>query len=48
MKFVRWGPVGDSSAFVQVMAWGRTGYKPLAEPMMTQFTDAYMVLRYVS
>ena len=25
------------------MAWRRTGDKPLPEPMMTQFTDAYTV-----
>ena len=24
------------------MAWRRTGYKPLSEPMLTQITDAYM------
>ena len=24
------------------MAWRRTGNKPLSEPMMTQFNDAYM------
>ena len=27
---------------VQIMAWCRTGDKPLSEPMMTQFNDAYM------
>ena len=27
---------------VQIMAWRRTGDKPLSEPMMTQFNDAYM------
>ena len=26
----------------QVMAWCRTGDKPLAEPIMTQFIEAYM------
>ena len=24
------------------MAWHQTGAKPLPEPMMTQFTEAYM------
>ena len=27
---------------VQVMAWRQTGDKPLPEPMLTQFIDAYM------
>ena len=26
----------------QVMAWRQIGDKPLPEPMLTQFTDAYM------
>ena len=25
------------------MAWRQTGDKPLPEPMMTRFTDAYML-----
>ena len=29
-------------ALVQVIARHRTGDKPLSEPMMVQFTDAYM------
>ena len=29
---------------VQVMAWRRTGNKPLSGPMMTQFIDEYMRL----
>ena len=32
----------SKSLLVQVMAWCRQGNKPLPEPMMTQFTDAYM------
>ena len=27
---------------VQVMAWRRTGNEPLYEPILAQFTDAYM------
>ena len=27
---------------VQIMVWRRRGDKPLSEPMMTQFNDAYM------
>ena len=34
----------NKSAFVQVMAWRQTGDKSLLEPMLTQFTDAYMRL----
>ena len=41
-KFVPKGPIDNKSALVQVMAWRRTGDKPLPEPMLTQFTDAYM------
>ena len=32
----------SKSALVQVMAWHRTGEKPLPESMLTQFTDAYI------
>ena len=43
LKFVpQGGPTYKKSALVQVMAWRRTGVKPLPEPMLTQFTDAYM------
>ena len=43
LKFVPNGPIDNKSALVQVMAWRRTGDKPLPEPMMTQFIDAYML-----
>ena len=42
LKFVPKGPIDNKSALVQVMAWCRTGNKLLPEPMMSQFTDAYM------
>ena len=42
LKFVPKGPIDNKRATVQVMAWRRTGGKPLPEPMLTQFTDAYM------
>ena len=42
MKFVTKGPSDNKTALVQVMAWRRTGDKPLPEPMPAQFTDAYM------
>ena len=36
------GPIGNKSELVQVLAWCQTGNKPLAETMMTLFTDAFM------
>ena len=42
LQFVPRGPIDNKSALVQVMAWRRTGDKPLSEPMLTSFTDAYM------
>ena len=42
LKFIPRGPSDNNSALVQVMAWRRTGDKLLSEPMLTQFTDAYM------
>ena len=42
LKIVPKGPIEHKSALVQVMAWRRTGNKPLPEPMMTQFGDAFM------
>ena len=42
LKFVPKGPIDNESALVQVMAWCRTGDKPLPEAIMTQFTNAYM------
>ena len=42
LKFVPSSPVHNKPALAQVMAWLRTGDKPLPEPMLAQFTDAYM------
>ena len=42
LKYVPSCPIEHKPALVQVMAWCRTGDKPLPGPMMTQFTDAYM------
>ena len=42
LKYVPRSPIDNKSALVQVMAWCQTGDKPLPEPMMTQFIDAYM------
>ena len=42
LKFVPKILIDNKSALIQVMAWRREGDKPLPEPMMTQFIDAYM------
>ena len=43
LKFVPRSPIDNNPALVEVMAWRWTGDKPLHEPMMTQFTDAYVL-----
>ena len=48
LKFVPRSPFDNKSALVQVMAWRRTGDKPLPESMLTQFTDTYMTTYSVS
>ena len=42
LKFVPKGRVDNNPALVKIMTWCRIGDKPLSEPMLTQFTDAYM------
>ena len=42
LKFISKGPMDYKSALAEVMAWRRTGMKPLPEPMLIQFIDAYM------
>ena len=42
LKFVPKGPINIFPALVQIMAWRRTGDKPLSESMMTQFNNTYM------
>ena len=42
LKFVPKGQVSSIPPLVQIMTWSRKGDKPLSEPMLTQFTDAYM------
>ena len=41
LKYITWGPIDNMSALVQITAWRRPGDKPLSEPLLTQFTDAY-------
>ena len=42
LKFVPKGSIDNKSVLVQVKAWRWTSDKPLPEPMLAQFTDAYM------
>ena len=42
LKFVLRSSIDNKPALVQVMAWRRTGDKPLPEPMWIQFIDASM------
>ena len=42
LKFVARSPIDNKPALVQVMAWRWIGDKPLSEPMLSRFTDAYM------
>ena len=45
LKFVPSSLIDNKSALVHAMACRRTGDKPLPEPMMIHFTDAYVVTR---
>ena len=42
LNIVPRSPIDNKPALVQVMAWRRTGDKPLPEPMLAQFPDVYM------
>ena len=42
LKFATEIPYDNNSALVQVIAWCRTGNRPLTEPMMADFVNAYM------
>ena len=35
-------PINNILTLLQIMAWRRSDDKPVSEPMLTQFTDAYM------
>ena len=41
-EFVPKGSIDNSPALVPIMALRRIGDKPLSEPMLTRFTDAYL------
>ena len=40
--FVSNGPIDNKWVLVQILAWRRTGDKPVSEPILIQFTAAYM------
>ena len=42
LKFVLKGPIDNNPALVKIMTWRRLGDKPLSEPTLTRFTDAYL------
>ena len=42
LKFIPKGPIDNNTALVQMMAWHRTGDKPLSESVMVMVGDAYM------
>ena len=42
LKFLSKGLIDNNPALVLVMAWRNIGDKPLSEPMLIRFTDAYM------
>ena len=43
LKFVPSSAIDNKPALVQVVAWCRTGDKPLHEPMLTHIIDAHML-----
>ena len=42
LNYVPYGLIDNMAALVHIMAWRRPGDKPLSEPMMGKFGDAYM------
>ena len=42
LEFIHEGLIDKKSTLVQVMAWRRTGAKPLPEPRMTWFNNVFM------
>ena len=42
LKYVPRFLIDNMSTLVQIMGWRRPGNKPLSEPMLAQFPDAYM------
>ena len=45
LRFVPKGPINNNPALVQIMAWHRSGDKPLSEPMMVSLLTHICVTR---
>ena len=45
LKFVPKGPINNNPALVQIMAWRRSGDKPLSEPLMVSLLTHMCVTR---
>ena len=45
LKFVPKGPINNNPALVQIMAWHRSGNKPLSEPMIVNLLTQICVTR---
>ena len=45
LKFVPKGPINNIPALVQIMAWRRSGAKPLSEPMMVSWLTHICITR---
>ena len=45
LKFVPKGPINNNPTLVQIMAWRRSGDKPLSEPMMVSLLTHICVTR---
>ena len=45
LKYVRKGPIDNNPTLVQIMAWRRSGDKPLSEPMMISLSTHICVTR---
>ena len=45
LKFVPKGPINNIPALVQIMAWRRSGDKPLSEPMVVRLSTHICVTR---
>ena len=44
LKVVPRSQIDNTAALAQIMAWRRSGYKPLSEPLLICFTDIYAAL----
>ena len=42
LQFVPEGSINNKPTLVHIMAWYRTGDKPLSEPIIVKLTEAYM------